>query len=106
MMKKRNRDGLDAGTFDPSDRTSQKIVAEFPVWAAKLRGCRLYEKATRIWEKFRAGGLSRTHLSAVAGALLYCLSPIDLTPDAIPVIGLVDDFLVAVSVLAYLEGHD
>jgi uncharacterized membrane protein YkvA (DUF1232 family) len=105
-MEKRNSAGLADGECNRQGMASQRIMAEFPVWVAKLRGHRLYEKATRIWEKFRAGGLSRTHLSAAAGALLYCLSPIDLTPDAIPVIGLVDDFLVAVSVLAYLEGHD
>jgi hypothetical protein len=106
MMENKCTDDLDDGRTKLSDGIKQKLIAEFPGWADGLRDHRLWEKANRLWELFRKGGLSRTQLAAVVGALLYCVSPIDLTPDAIPVIGLIDDFLVAVSVLAYLEGHN
>ncbi len=41
---------------------------------------------------------------AIVGALIYVLSPIDLIPDAIPVIGYIDD--AAVLAFAYKLVHD
>lgn len=42
-------------------------------------------------------------IAAIAFALLYVLSPIDLIPDFIPVIGYVDDALVVSACLAMVE---
>ena len=42
-------------------------------------------------------------IAAIVAALLYVLSPIDLIPDFIPVIGLVDDALVIAACLAMVE---
>ena len=42
-------------------------------------------------------------IAAIVFALLYVLSPIDLIPDFIPVIGLVDDALVIAACLAMVE---
>lgn len=42
-------------------------------------------------------------VAAIVAALLYVLSPIDLIPDAIPVVGLVDDALVIAACLAFVE---
>lgn len=42
-------------------------------------------------------------ISAIAFALLYVLSPIDLIPDPIPVIGLIDDALIVSLTLALIE---
>jgi len=42
-------------------------------------------------------------IAAIVAALLYVLSPIDLIPDFIPVIGLVDDALVVAACLAMVE---
>ena len=39
-------------------------------------------------------GLSKQTLACMIGALLYCVSPIDVVPDAIPVVGLLDDAFV------------
>lgn len=43
-------------------------------------------------------------IAAIVMALLYVLSPIDLIPDFIPVIGLVDDALVVAACLAMISG--
>lgn len=40
---------------------------------------------------------------AVAGALLYTVSPIDLVPDIIPIIGWLDDVGVWVLLIKYLN---
>lgn len=50
----------------------------------------------------QAGGLTRSAAAAIVGALLYCISPIDFSPDVIPVIGLLDDLWVVICVLSYL----
>ena len=42
-------------------------------------------------------------LLAVGGALLYWLSPIDLIPDVVPVIGYVDDAAVVAAALALIR---
>ena len=42
-------------------------------------------------------------IAAIAAALLYVLNPFDLIPDAIPVIGLLDDAMVVAACLAMVE---
>ena len=42
-------------------------------------------------------------IAAIVAALLYVLSPIDLIPDPIPIIGYVDDALVVAACLAMVE---
>lgn len=42
-------------------------------------------------------------IAAIVAALLYVLTPIDLIPDVIPVIGLVDDAFVLASCLSMIE---
>lgn len=81
----------------------EKITAEFVGWLAALRNSRLAEKATRLWRLFRNGTLSGFEKALVVGALLYCIAPIDMVPDLIPLIGCVDDLAVVLGVLAYLD---
>lgn len=47
-----------------------------------------------------------TTLLSIVGALIYVLSPIDLIPDFIPVIGYFDDAAVVLLVLNLGAGHD
>lgn len=42
-------------------------------------------------------------IAAIVAALLYVLSPIDLIPDPIPVIGLIDDAFVVAACLSMVE---
>jgi uncharacterized membrane protein YkvA (DUF1232 family) len=90
---------------------------------------KVVEKADKISDKFKTGGpLGRFiddaklliaivkdywnkkyteipwwALSSIAATLLYVFTPIDLIPDFIPVIGLVDDALVVAICLAMVE---
>lgn len=49
--------------------------------------------ARRLWRALRHPRAPGWLKWAVAGLLLYVISPIDLLPDAIPVLGLVDDLV-------------
>ena len=42
---------------------------------------------------------------ALVGVVLYVINPIDLIPEFIPVIGPLDDIIVAVLVLRYVRGR-
>lgn len=48
-------------------------------------------------------GIPFYSIAAVAAALLYVLSPIDLIPDFIPVVGYIDDALVVSVCLMWVE---
>jgi uncharacterized membrane protein YkvA (DUF1232 family) len=47
------------------------------------------------WRLLRHGGLSRRQQAVALGALAYTISPIDLVPGIIPVVGQMDDLAVA-----------
>lgn len=85
----------------PADE--EKVNAEFESWWETLRNSRLAEKVGRLWMLFKSGKLSGFDKAVVVGALLYCISPIDLTPDIIPIAGYLDDLVVVLGVLAYLD---
>ena len=50
----------------------------------------IWDKVLFLWKYFRENH-SASYNVMIAGALLYLLSPVDVIPDMIPVIGLVDD---------------
>jgi uncharacterized membrane protein YkvA (DUF1232 family) len=61
---------------------------------------RLLPKLARtIRELIGDPGLSRAAKIALASALAYLLSPIDLIPDFLPITGLLDDVLVAAVII-------
>ncbi len=49
--------------------------------------------ARRLWRALRHPGAPGWLKWGVAGLVLYLLSPVDLLPDFIPVLGLVDDLV-------------
>ena len=54
-----------------------------------------------VRDLLRDGGTPRSVRLALGGLLAYLLSPIDLIPDFIPVIGSADDLIVAAIVLRW-----
>ena len=56
------------------------------------------------WRLLREGGLNRRQQALALGALAYTISPIDLVPGIIPVIGQMDDLAVALLGLRRLLG--
>jgi len=54
----------------------------------------LLVRLLRAWKNGRYPGLSLRTLASIAAALLYVLSPVDLVPDFIPGVGLLDDMAV------------
>ncbi|MEU7479635.1 YkvA family protein [Lentzea sp. NPDC042327] len=60
----------------------------------------------RLWKAWRSGayrGLPRNQLALWAVALVYLVSPIDLVPELLPVIGVTDDAGVLVWLLSSLS---
>lgn len=88
----------------PTPEDEEKVTSEFESWQQKLRNNQLVEKVSRLWMLFRSGKLSGFDKAVVVGALLYCISPVDITPDFIPFVGFIDDLLVVIATLAYLDG--
>lgn len=83
--------------------SENKVISEFARWLANLRDCRLKEKAARLWRLFREGKLSGTDKAVVVAALLYCLVPTDCVPDILPMVGYLDDIMVVLGVMTYLD---
>jgi uncharacterized membrane protein YkvA (DUF1232 family) len=56
----------------------------------------------RAWKNGSYRGLSARTMASLAAAVLYLLSPVDLVPDVIPGIGLIDDVVVLALLLQSL----
>lgn len=65
-------------------RTIGRLWADLPLLVRLLKA----------WKDGSYRGLSLRTLALTAAALLYVLSPVDLVPDFIPGIGLIDDMAV------------
>ncbi len=59
----------------------------------------LLVRLLKAWKNGRYRGLSVRTLASLAAALLYVLSPVDLIPDFLPGIGLIDDAAVLMLLL-------
>jgi uncharacterized membrane protein YkvA (DUF1232 family) len=57
----------------------------------------------RDWYQGRYKDVPWLVISSIGGALLYVLSPIDLIPDFIPVIGYLDDAAVIAALVKYVR---
>jgi len=62
-------------------RTISRLWSDLPLLARLLKA----------WKRGSYRGLSMRTIVSLAAALLYIVSPIDLLPDFIPGIGLIDD---------------
>jgi len=61
--------------------------------------------ARRLWFALRHPAAPRWLKVATAGLVLYVLSPIDLVPDPIPLLGIVDDLVLVPFAIRWLLGR-
>jgi len=108
-----NEDFIKKGAADVSDEDIQKVVdrasdiTQKVVNSAPLKrfinDVRLLISMIKDWFSGTYKNLPVWVIGSVVFALLYVLSPIDLIPDFIPVIGLLDDAVVLGLCLALAE---
>ncbi|MDK2799626.1 MAG: hypothetical protein PWQ70_1245 [Clostridiales bacterium] len=60
---------------------------------------RLPRYSKLLYKLYRSSGLKKSHRMMLYGAIGYIVSPIDLIPGVIPVLGQLDDILVVLTVL-------
>lgn len=78
------------------------LGAKLARWTRRVRSFKLVSKARRLYLYFQSGRVTRGEKALVLGALLYLISPVDLMPDWIPLVGLFDDLGVATFALNYI----
>ena len=59
---------------------------------------KIWDKVLFLWEQIKSPDIPLRLKLVIAGALLYLISPIDVVSDAIPVIGLLDDMTIILTV--------
>lgn len=52
---------------------------------------KIWDKVTTLWNAFNSPETPKQTKAIIIGGLIYMVCPIDLIPDAIPAIGLIDD---------------
>ena len=82
-----------ADKFSASDFT-EKISR-----IAKRAGAKLVYAALILYYTLQSSKVSKTDKAIIVGALGYMISPLDVIPVAIPIVGLTDDLAVLVYVL-------
>ena len=63
-----------------------------------VAGVKQLIRMVRAYARGEYEGISRTQVVLIIGAILYFLTPVDIIPDAIPFLGLLDD----ISLFAWL----
>ena len=66
---------------------------------AKRAGSKLVYGSLLLYYTMQSNKVSRKDKAIIIGALGYLISPLDVMPDAIPIVGLADDMAVLVYVL-------
>ena len=82
-----------AGTFSQTDFV-EKIAR-----IAKRAGAKLVYAALILYYTLQSDKISAANKAMIIGALGYMISPLDVVPDAIPIMGLSDDLAVLLFVL-------
>ena len=52
---------------------------------------KIWDKVVQLWDAFKSPDTPKAVKTIIIGGLIYMVSPIDLIPDFIPVVGLLDD---------------
>ena len=89
MAEMKLREFRDSQWCREADRpeTSRRVSKQFPAWRKRVKNLGLLAKAEQLWAYFSGGQATGGDKLLVLGALLYLISPFDLLPDPIPVIG-------------------
>ena len=66
---------------------------------AKRAGAKLVYAALLLYYTLQSDKVSTADKAIIIGALGYLISPLDVIPDAIPIVGLTDDLAVVIYVL-------
>ena len=82
-----------------ANKFSQSDFVEKISRIAKRAGSKLVYAALILYYTLQSDKISKADKAMIIGALGYMISPIDVLPDAIPIVGLTDDLAVLVYVL-------
>ena len=103
-------DGFDSYTQDDADKVMnnsdriEKIVSNGSL-SKFMKDVKLYFRMLSDVFSRRYTRVPKGTVAAIIGSLLYVLSPVDLIPDMIPVIGYLDDAAVLALCLKFVK-HD
>ena len=80
----------------------KKLRKEFTDWVDQADNVQVVRRAKQLWAYLNSGRTSGWDKAIIVAALLYLMSPVDLVPDTIPVLGWLDDMGVAAIALNYV----
>jgi Uncharacterized conserved protein len=84
---------------DPPSAVENEVIAKFPAWVSSIKNLNLAARARELWRYLKDDNISVMDKAVIVAALVYCISPIDLVPDHIPLAGLLDDLSIVLRVL-------
>lgn len=87
-----------------ANKFSQSDFVEKISRIAKRAGAKLVYAALILYYTLQSDKVSTTNKALIIGALGYMISPLDVIPDAIPIVGLTDDLAVLLYVLKKVWG--
>ena len=87
-----------------SDKFSPKGFVEKISRVAKRAGAKLVYSALVLYYMLQSKSVSVKEKAIIIGALGYLISPLDVLPDALPIVGLSDDLTVLVYVISKVWG--
>ena len=86
------------------NKFSQSDFVEKISRIAKRAGAKLVYAALILYYTLQSDKVSTANKALIIGALGYMISPLDVIPDAIPIVGLTDDLAVLLYVLKKVWG--
>ena len=87
-----------------ANKFSQSDFVEEISRIAKRAGAKLVYAALILYYTLQSDKVSTANKALIIGALGYMISPLDVIPDAIPIVGLTDDLAVLLYVLKKVWG--
>ncbi len=82
-----------------ANKFSQSDFVEKISRIARRAGSKLVYAALILYYTLQSDNISKKDKAMIIGALGYMISPLDVLPDAIPIVGLTDDLAVLLYVL-------